>query len=129
MENKKKVTGVGGIFFKCTDPEKIKAWYAEHLGFDTNAYGVSFESGNSGNPEEKTYLHWSPFPENTKYFEPSEKEFMINYTVENIEELVEELRQNGVTILDEVEDSEYGKFVHILDCENNKIELWQPPKA
>ncbi len=127
MKNtKKKVTGVGGIFFKCKDTEKMKDWYNQNLGLVNNEYGSLFETRQSDNPDEKAYLQWSPFPENTDYFKPSEKEFMINYRVENMEELVEELKQNGVTILDSIERYEYGKFVHILDPENNKIELWEP---
>ena len=123
---KKKVTGVGGIFFKCQNTEKMRDWYKQNLGLVINEYGSLFETRQSDNPDEKAYLQWSPFPENTDYFKPSEKEFMINYRVENMEELVEELNQNGVTILDSIESYEYGKFVHILDPENNKIELWEP---
>lgn len=122
----KKVTGVGGIFFKTKDPEKMKEWYNKNLGLVTNEYGSVFEFRESDRPENKAYSVWSPFKDDTDYFQPSEKEFMINYRVENIEELVEELQKSGVTICDEVETYEYGKFVHILDPENNKIELWEP---
>jgi len=123
---KKKVTGIGGIFFKCQNPDKMKDWYTNHLGLVTNEYGTLFEFRQSDAPETKGYLQWSPFPKDTRYFEPSEKEFMINYRVKNLEELVRELKANGVTVLDEIETYEYGKFVHILDPENNKIELWEP---
>lgn len=126
IKPRKKVTGVGGIFFKCKDTEKMKDWYNQNLGLLTNEYGSLFEFRQSDEPGKKGYLQWSPFPEKTEYFEPSEKEFMINYRVENLEELVEEMRNNGVTILDSIETYEYGKFVHILDPENNKIELWEP---
>lgn len=122
----KKVKGIGGIFFKCKSPEGMRNWYSTNLGLQTNEYGSLFEFRESDNPEQKAYLQWSPFNENTKYFEPSGSDFMINYRVENIEKLVEELRSNGVTILDTIETYEYGKFVHILDLENNKIELWEP---
>lgn len=122
----KKVTGIGGIFFKCDKPEKMMEWYNKNLGLVTNEYGSLFEFRKSGNPEEKGYLQWSPFNRDTKYFDPSEKEFMINYRVENIEELVRELKENGITVVDEIETYEYGKFVHIMDPENNKIELWEP---
>ena len=124
--SKKKVTGIGGIFFKCKNTEKLKNWYNQNLGLVTNEYGSLFEFRQSDKPEEKGYLQWSPFDENTEYFHPSEKEFMINYRVENLEGLVEELKGNGVTILDSIETYEYGKFIHILDPENNKIELWEP---
>ena len=122
----KRVTGVGGIFFKCQDPEKMRNWYSEHLGLDTNDYGSSFESRNKEKPEEINILQWSPFSEDTKYFEPSQKQFMINYRVDDLEKLLEELVKEGVTICDEVEVFEYGKFVHIMDPEGNKIELWEP---
>ena len=122
----KKVTGIGGIFFKSKDPSKLRLWYATNLGLMTNDYGSLFEFRESDNPEQKAYLQWSPFSEKTNYFQPSEKEFMINYRVENIEKLVVELRANGVQVLDQIESYEYGKFVHILDPENNKIELWEP---
>ena len=122
----KRVTGIGGIFFKCQDPDRIKAWYKTHLGLDTDPYGTTFEWRQGADPAQKGYTQWSPFTDKTKYFEPSVKEFMINYRVENIEALVVELQKEGVTILDDIETFEYGKFVHILDVEGNKIELWEP---
>ncbi len=123
---KKKVTGIGGIFFKCKNPEDMRNWYRDNLGLATNDYGSMFEFRLSDEPEKKGYLQWSPFKDDTTYFNPSKADFMVNYRVENIEELVEELRAAGVTICDEIETYEYGKFVHILDPENNKIELWEP---
>lgn len=122
----KKVTGIGGIFFKCKDPEKMKQWYKENLGLHTNEYGAVFEWHQGADNTKKGFTTWSPFKETTKYFEPSPCGFMINYRVENIEELVAELQQNGVTVLDAIETYDYGKFVHILDAEGNKIELWEP---
>lgn len=123
----KRVTGIGGIFFKCQDPEKMKEWYKTHLGFDISPYGVKFEWLQGADPTKKGYTLWTPFKDTTKYFEPSTKEFMINYRVENIDALVEVLTKEGVTVLDKVETyEEYGKFVHILDIEGNKIELWEP---
>ena len=122
----KRVTGIGGIFFKCKDPEATRAWYSNNLGLKTNEYGALFESRKSSDPDVKTYLQWSPFEENTTYLQPSGKDFMINYRVENLDGLVEQLRSNGVIILDEIENYEYGRFIHILDPEGNKIELWEP---
>ncbi|HVO74165.1 MAG TPA: hypothetical protein VMT35_09095, partial [Ignavibacteriaceae bacterium] len=89
-------------------------------------YGTTFEWKQSGDDEKKGYTVWSPFKDSTKYFDPSKKEFMINYRVENIEWLVEQLKKEGIKVLDEIETFEYGKFVHILDPEENKIELWEP---
>jgi predicted enzyme related to lactoylglutathione lyase len=121
----KRVTGVGGIFFKCKNPEKVKQWYKTHLGLDTDPYGAKFEWRQEGDSTKNKYTLWTPFPEETTYFEPSSRDFMINYRVEDIEALVEELKKEGVTILDKIETYDYGKFVHILDIEGNKIALWE----
>lgn len=121
----KKVTGIGGIFFKCKDPQTIKEWYQKNLGLQTDQYGTNFEWYQGADNAKKGFTQWSPFIESTTYFVPSEKEFMINYRVENLEALVAELKKEGVTILDEIETYDYGKFIHILDPEGNKIELWE----
>jgi len=122
----KRVTGIGGIFFKCKDPGKMREWYKTHLGLNTNQYGAVFEWYQGADSTKKGFLQWSPFKETTKYFEPSTKDFMINYRVENLEALVEELKKEGVTVTDSIETGNYGKFVHIMDIEDNKIELWEP---
>ncbi len=98
----KKVTGIGGIFFKCNDPKKITEWYAKNLGLPAEDFGVLFRWRQNEDPEKKGTTVWSPFKNDTKYFEPSKKDFMINYRVENIEQLVEQLKSDGVTILDEI---------------------------
>lgn len=122
-----KVTGIGGIFFFADNPKDTKDWYAKNLGFDVNEWGsVSFDSRNVNRPEEINSLQWSPFKNGDVYFEPSKKEFMINYLVQNIEGLVTQLKANGVTVLDEIATYDFGKFVHIMDAEGNKIELWEP---
>ena len=120
-----KVTGIGGIFFKCQNPEAMKTWFNNNLGLITNEYGSLFEFAEGEN-KAKGYLQWSPFADKTTYFNPSEKELMINYRVNDLEKLAEQLKNNGVTILDTIENYEYGKFLHIMDIENNKIELWEP---
>lgn len=122
----KRVTGIGGIFFKCRNPKAINQWYKTHLGFNTTPYGTSFEWRDITDSTKRGLTQWNPFPEDTKYFEPSEKDFMINYRVEDLEQLVEVLRKENVTILDHIETFDYGKFVHILDPEGNKIQLWEP---
>lgn len=121
-----KVTGIGGIFFHSKNPKEISNWYGKNLGLAIDEYGSPFEYRNANNPEEINYFRWSPFADTTEYFAPSEKEFMINYRVQNIEGLVKKLKENGVTIVDSIEEFEYGKFVHIMDPEGNKIELWEP---
>jgi len=122
-----KVTGIGGIFFLSDNPKEAQEWYARNLGIEMNAWGSSsFESRNLHRPEEVNSLQWKPFKTGDAYFSPSKKEFMINYRVQNIEALVSQLKENGVTILDEMASYDFGKFIHIMDAEGNKIELWEP---
>ena len=111
----KRVTGIGGIFFKCKEPAKMREWYKAHLGLNTNQYGTVFEWWQGADSSRKGFSQWSPFSEKTKYFEPSTKDFMINYRVENLERLVDQLIKEGVTITDKIETVEYSKFVHIMD--------------
>ena len=122
----KRVTGIGGIFFKSQDPKKMREWYKTHLGLNTSQYGAVFEWRQATDSTKKGYSQWSVFSEKTKYFEPSTKDFMINYRVENLTALVEDLKKVGVTITDTIATYDYGKFVHIMDLDGNKIELWQP---
>jgi len=124
---KNRVTGIGGVFFKSDDPNKTKNWYQKHLGFNTDQWGCTFwwkdKKGNDASTQ------WSPFPENTDYFKPSTKGFMMNYRVENLVELLKVLKEEGVTIVGEIQEYEYGKFGWILDLDGNKIELWEPKDA
>lgn len=122
----KKVTGIGGVFFKCKDPEKMGEWYKTHLGVDAGPYGASFEWREDENPDKKGTTQWNLFKETTKYFEPSTKDFMINYRVADLDALLVELKKEGVQVVDSVESYDFGKFVHILDAEGNKIQLWEP---
>ena len=128
VETTPKVTGIGGIFFFSDDTKETKEWYAKNLGFEINEWGaVSFEYRDLNKPEEIIPLQWSLFKKESDHFAPSKKEFMINYTVQNIEGLVNELKGNGITILDDIATYDgIGKFVHIMDAEGNKIELWEP---
>lgn len=121
-----KVTGIGGVFFFSDNPQETKDWYSKNLGFETDEWGSTFGSRNINKPEEINYLQWSLFKKGSEYFKPSKKEFMINYRVQHLEGLLKKLKENGVTVLDEVQTFDYGKFVHILDPEGNKIELWEP---
>ncbi len=119
----KRVTGFGGFFFKATDSKKLIEWYSKYLGLETNEYGSTFlwkdKEGNDCSTQ------WSPFKENTNYFEPSQKQFMQNFRVADLKLLLEKLEQEGVTIIGEIESYDYGKFGWILDPEGNKIELWE----
>ena len=122
----KKVTGIGGVFFKCQDPNKVKEWYNKHLGLDAGQYGATFEWIQTEDSTKKGSTSWNTFTQTGKFFDPSAKDFMINYRVDNLEALVEELKKEGVTIVDKIESYDYGKFVHIMDIEGNKIQLWEP---
>lgn len=121
----KRVTSIGGIFFKCKDPKKIREWYKDHLGLNVNKYGSVFEWRHATDSSQKGFTQWSPFGSATKYFEPSTKDFMINFRVENLAALITELKKEGVAVVDTMETYNYGKFVHIMDIEGNKIELWE----
>jgi predicted enzyme related to lactoylglutathione lyase len=122
----KRVTGIGGIFFKAEKPDELREWYARHLGFNTDPYGTNFEWRHTDAPDQKGFTQWTTFSAGTTYFAPSAKEFMVNFRVENLVALFGMLRQEGVTIIGEIEEHEYGKFGWILDQEGNKIELWEP---
>jgi len=122
----KKVTGLGGVFFKCDNPQGMNDWYAQHLGLATSPYGTTFEWLEAANPARQGSTTWATFAQEADNFKPSAKPFMINYRVENLAALVEELKQAGVTIVDEIAEYDYGKFVHVLDPEGNILELWEP---
>ena len=121
---KNRVTGIGGLFFKSTDPKATKEWYRKHLGFPTDDWGCTFWWKDKNGKDSST--QWSPFPANTEYYHPSEKEFMFNYRVEDLEGLLKILKEEGVTVVGEIEEYDYGKFGWIMDNDGNKIELWEP---
>ena len=124
VEKHQRVTGIGGFFFKAKNSKELINWYANHLGFDTNDYGCSFVWKDENGKD--CITQWSPFQEDTNYFDPSKKEFMQNFRVQNLEKLMDDLKKEGVTIVGEMETYSYGKFAWILDPEENKIELWEP---
>jgi predicted enzyme related to lactoylglutathione lyase len=124
-----KVTGIGGIFFFSDNPKETREWYRKNLGIESNDYGSTFESRNVNRPDEINQIQWTPFKKGSEYFSPSKKDFMINYRVQNIEGLANKLKENGVTILDSISTYDYGKFLHIMDAEGNKIELWEPVES
>lgn len=123
-DNLIRVTGIGGLFFKAENPTKLKEWYQKHLGFNTDDYGCTFWWKDDN--QQLTSTQWSPFEHKTTYFNPSQKDYMFNYRVKNLDKLLEELKKEGVTIIGEPESYDYGKFGWILDLEGNKIELWEP---
>lgn len=128
---KARVTGVGGIFFKSDDPEKLYQWYSEHLGIHPapDGTGAVFEWRDADDADKKGMTVWSIFPRNTKYFEPSSSPFMINYRVDDLDALLEGLKKEGVQIDPHREDYDYGRFAWIMDPDGNRIELWEPPKG
>ena len=120
----KRVTGIGGIFFKTTDPKALKEWYRDHLGIEASDYGATFSWRDSDDPNKSGQTIWSPFPADTKYFEPSTAPFMINYRVDNLDALVDALREEGVEVK-RAENDDYGKFAWVSDPDGNRIELWE----
>jgi phosphoglycerate dehydrogenase-like enzyme/predicted enzyme related to lactoylglutathione lyase len=122
--DEKRVTGIGGVFFKSKNPKALVAWYGKYLGLKTDDYGCTFSwKDNEGND---CSTQWSPFADDTTYFAPSEKQFMQNFRVNDLESLLKKLFDEGVTIIGDLETYDYGKFGWILDVEGNKIELWEP---
>ena len=123
----KRVTGIGGIFFRAKDPDALKEWYVDHLGIPIDDDGfVCFYWKEEKGPGQDAFTVWQPFPEDTDYFDPSEKQFMVNFRVENLAELLKTLREEGVEVDDRVEEHEFGKFGWITDPEGNRVELWEP---
>lgn len=124
-ESPARVTGIGGVFFQSKDPEALKAWYSRHLGMPTNEHGCLFEWKTVDSKRGVT--QWSVMKAGSKYFAPSNSPWMINYRVTGLADLVSRLRADGVQVLDEIEATDYGSFVHVLDLDGNKVELWEPP--
>lgn len=123
----KRVTGLGGVFFKTSNPDKTREWYKAHLGIESESWGAQFKWRDIDNPEQTGYSVWCPFKSDSTYFEPSEKPYMINYRVENLVELIKALKSEGIEIIGEMVDGEFGKFAWIMDPDGNKLELWEPP--
>lgn len=121
----KRVTGIGGIFFKAKDPQQTKAWYQQHLGIGDGM----FRWRAHDEPAQEGTTVWAPFKAETTYFEPSQSPFMVNYRVADLEALLAALRAEGVEQVGEMQSHDYGKFAWILDPDGNKIELWEPIEA
>ena len=124
----KRVTGIGGIFFKSSRPDELRAWYKRHLGVDVQAWGGAAFSwvGDDGKPAAGTTV-WTITDAGSDLFAPSTASFMVNYRVADVHGLVRELRAEGCNVLEKVEDTEYGKFAWVIDPDGNKVELWEPP--
>lgn len=124
-----RVTGIGGIFFKAEDPKKLQAWYQEHLGIQPENGYVSFRWMEKDAPGKEGMTIWSPFPKDTKYYDPSKAPFMVNYRVKDLDAMLRQLKSQGIEPVGTPEDGEFGRFAWVMDPEGNKIELWEPPKA
>lgn len=124
----KRVTGIGGIFFKSKDPDGLREWYRKHLGIEAESWGATFRWRDDPRADNGSTA-WSVMPETTKYFQPSDKPFMINFRVADLTSLLEELRAEGVTVDDKMDESEFGKFGWVMDPDGNRLELWEPPDA
>jgi len=125
-----KVTGIGGIFFKSTDRDALSAWYRDNLGVpvDDSWGGASFD-WREHNPAGDATTIWNPFSADTTYFEPSDKGFMVNFRVRDLDAMLAQLRANGCDVADKIEDGDFGKFGWVMDPDGNRVELWQPPAS
>ena len=124
----KRVTGIGGIFFKAKDAPAVRAWYKRHLGIDVQSWGgAAFDWSDAEGKPTAGSTNWCVAPADSKQFAPSTASFMINYRVEDVHALVKVLREEGCNVLEKIDESEYGKFAWVIDPEGNKVELWQPP--
>lgn len=120
------VTGIGGIFFQSEHPDTTLMWYEKNMGMKTDLFGAVFETRNALNPTQENYLRWSPMRQKDSFFLPSKERYMINFRVRNLDAMVRQMRNNGVVIIDSIMTFDYGKFVHIMDPDGRKIELWEP---
>lgn len=124
--DKPRVHGLGGVFFKADDPQALGAWYAEHLGVDVQGWGGAVFPWRRDDTGDKAYTVWSPFKADTEYFQPSDKPFMLNFRVDDLDAMLAALREAGCKVLDRHEDGEQGRFGYVVDPEGHLVELWQP---
>lgn len=122
------VTGIGGVFFKSRDTQRLRAWYSEHLGIESGSHGVTFHWRESDKPNSSGFTVWSVFPEDTEYFGPGAQDLMINYRVKDLDVLLAKLRSQGVHEVREQEEYDYGRFAWILDADGHRVELWEPAR-
>ena len=126
----KRVTGIGGVFFKARDPKALGEWYRKHLGVEVEDWGgAAFQWASPDNPTGRGTTIWSPFKADTSYFAPSQASFMVNFRVRDLHRLLAVLRAEGCQVDDKTDESEYGKFGWVIDPEGNKVELWEPPEG
>lgn len=122
-----RVQGIGGLFFKASDPQALGAWYRDHLGIDVQSWGGAAFPWAEQDRADSASTIWSPFKADTTYFEPSKASFMVNFRVRDLDAMLAQLRAAGCDVDDRIEDSEFGRFGWVMDPEGNRVELWQPP--
>jgi predicted enzyme related to lactoylglutathione lyase len=120
-----KVLGVGGIFFKSPDPKKLGEWYTKWLGMEVTEWGIAYDP--KGMPANSQTV-WNAFDAKTDYFDPSQKGFMFNLIVDDVEEAIRQVREGGAEIVGEIQKFDYGSFGWFMDPDGNKVELWEPTK-
>lgn len=128
-DKKPRARAIGGVFFRSANPEETRNWYARHLGLAIDAYGTNFAWRHKDEPDKAGYSQWSPFEADTDYFGDREQQFMINYRVENLDLLLEQFRNDGVEIVGDIQVEAFGRFVHIIDNDGRRVELWEPIDA
>jgi len=127
-QDKGRVLGIGGIFFKSPDQARLRGWYAEHLGIKEASQGVTFPWRSAADPPQEHVTVWSVFPGDTTYFDPGKASFMVNYIVDDMDAMLAKLQESGARIDPKREDHDYGRFAWVYDADGNKIELWEPPR-
>ncbi len=120
----RRVTGIGGVFFKVPDPTALRAWYRQHLGIESEEWGALFRWREDASPERRAYTVWAPFPADSDYF-PGQ--YMVNLRVADLPAVLEALRAEGVAVDEQIEVSEFGRFGWITDPSGQRVELWEPP--
>ena len=128
-DKKPRARAIGGVFFRSANPEETRNWYARHLGLAIDAYGTNFAWRHKDESDKAGYSQWSPFEADTDYFGDREQQFMINYRVENLDLLLEQFRKDGVEIVGDMQVEAFGRFVHIIDNDGRRVELWEPIDA
>lgn len=129
-DEKGRVTGLGGVFFRTNDVAATREWYQQHLGLaSTDDMPMLFWRRHDDDPDRRGMTVWGPFPKDTDYFGPGDAQVMLNYRVDDLDAILERLRAEGVEVLDEREEAEYGRFGWIIDLDGNRVELWEPPEG
>lgn len=124
-----KVLGIGGVFLKSPDPQRLCQWYSGWLGLNVESQGMSFVLFFPGSMPRNAYTVWSVFEANTTYFSPSNNEFLFNFVVDNLDHALGQVKAGGAQQVGEIEKNDYGQFGWFMDPDDNKVELWQPPNS